>query len=208
MTPIIPGRINMLWILNSGPSKAFILDAENNEFKSINVGEARVHTGSPSFYFSQPGDYEFIFAANDGEIISQETLTVDVKGNNFNFWQIEQFTTEELNRSDISSQLRDPDGDGMSNYAEYIAGTDPIKSDSRLKIQSIIEDKDNRTIEIIFHRKPHRIYFLQCSSTIQGPWRNIDIIHPSAHKGSEIVKLKYNRLDLKSYFYRLAIPIY
>ena len=206
--PIIPGRINMLWILNSGPSKAFILDAENNEFKSINVGEARIHTGSPSFYFSKPGDYEFIFVANDGEIISQETLTVDVKGNNFNFWQIEQFTTEELNRSDISSQLRDPDGDGMSNYAEYIAGTDPIKSDSRLKIQSIIEDKDNRTIEIIFHRKPHRIYFLQCSSTIQGPWRNIDIIHPSAHKGSEIVKLKYNRIDLKSYFYRLAIPIY
>lgn len=49
-------------------------------------------------------------------------------------WAGEHFTPAQLMNSSISGPEADPDGDEFNNYAEFIAGTDPLNAGNRLKL--------------------------------------------------------------------------
>jgi hypothetical protein len=66
-------------------------------------------------------------------ISASETRSMFIKGRTFVSWLESFFTGEEQQNPNITGQEADPDGDGLSNYFEFLANFDPVDSDSRLK---------------------------------------------------------------------------
>ena len=62
----------------------------------------------------------------------------------------------------------DEDGDGMSNWAEYRAGTDPRDPQSYLWIKSLALDQNDRAVELRWGSVPGRRYTVLRSATLPG----------------------------------------
>ena len=65
------------------------------------------------------------------------TLTVDGPGHTYADWAAEHFSEEELADESISGRDADPDGDGLTNWQEFLAGTDPRNADSVLRLVAV-----------------------------------------------------------------------
>ena len=71
-------------------------------------------------------------------------------------------------RTRIAGPSADPDGDGYSNYAEYVLGTDPTSASSHLQFQVTPGPSTNVTVTFAPYQGG-RVYQLQSSSTLANP---------------------------------------
>ena len=67
-------------------------------------------------------------------------------------WRLRYFTTEELEDPEISGLLANPDGDGLTNTAEYAFGSDPLVADDKSEFEIIGVDPVAQTIEVSYRR--------------------------------------------------------
>ena len=79
----------------------------------------------------------------------------------------------------------DPDGDGMINREELIAGTDPFNADSNLKLEarSIPEG-----IRLSWIAQPNIQYRLTTSDQVNGPYIVLGENH--SHNGDNAIEMK------------------
>ncbi len=61
---------------------------------------------------------------------------------------------------ETANRASDSDGDGQSDRAEYLAGTDPNDSGSRLQINSIADG------QILWSSEPNRSYTVQSTTSL------------------------------------------
>ena len=61
----------------------------------------------------------------------------------FALWQSEQFNVEQLGDEEISGVEADPDGDRLSNFQEFVAGTAPLDAASALRVTSLARREDD-----------------------------------------------------------------
>jgi len=106
-----------------------------------------------------------------------------------------------FNINDPSDGARDDDGDGMSNAAEYIAGTDYSNSNSVLRIQTLSPGIGR----LQFTAVSNRTYTVQYTDSLNpAAWRKLaDVLGRSTTRTENITdpNATTNR------FYRLVIPI-
>jgi len=68
----------------------------------------------------------------------------------------------------------DYDGDGQSNYAEYLAGTDPFDATDRFGVDTMENEKDydDRYLKVTFEANPGRTYSLREAAELSAPAEN------------------------------------
>jgi Bacterial TSP3 repeat len=80
-------------------------------------------------------------------------------------WEKEFFGTTNINAN------ADPDGDGMSNLQEYLAGTNPTDPNSRLRITAISGNTVGSTATLTWTSVPSRLYYVnERTNLTTGAW--------------------------------------
>ena len=69
----------------------------------------------------------------------------------------------------------DPDRDGLSNFGEMAAGTNPLDGSSRLAVADldVSAPGQGQTVTFIFDTVPGRTYIVQCSDELKNVWTNL-----------------------------------
>jgi hypothetical protein len=76
-----------------------------------------------------------------------------------------------LNPNLAADALADPDGDGVNTYDEFVAGTDPARADSVLRLQGAALHNGQLTMR--FEGQLGRKYQLEGASQIGAAWEPV-----------------------------------
>jgi hypothetical protein len=106
-----------------------------------------------------------------------------------------------LNPNDPADATGDLDGDGMSNYAEYLAGTDPTNPNSYLRV-------DQNTMQgmatVIVAAVSNRTYTVQYTDKLPAvSWSKLADIFARSTNHVEMIK---DPAWTTNRFYRVALP--
>lgn len=108
-----------------------------------------------------------------------------------------------LNRKVAGDQLLDSDGDGQSNWSEYLAGTDPLSAVSVLNAQVIV---GGSAVTVRFTAMPNKSYTVQYTTNLQsGTWLKLSDV--AAQSGApRTLDVTDNSPGGGSRFYRVVTP--
>ena len=106
-------------------------------------------------------------------------------------------------QSDINDSQLDSDGDGTTNYFEFIAGTDPRDPNSKVAVKrfEVHPDASSKVIELDV--LSGETYLLQAAdgSLSEGAWETIDQVTADSNSVSFVLPAA----DSPSRFYRIVI---
>jgi hypothetical protein len=91
-------------------------------------------------------------------------------------WELTYFGTTNINPN------ADPDGDGMSNYEEYLAGTSPVNGSSYLHITQYGTSPTGTSATLTWTSVPTRFYYIQETLSLSPTnWidNNVGLISPA-----------------------------
>jgi hypothetical protein len=109
-----------------------------------------------------------------------------------------------LGASDAADAARDQDGDGMTNLAEYIAGTDPTDALSFLRVESIQVAGGGTQLEL--YARSNRTYTVEFRESVGlGTWQSLTNLPAQPTDRLEIIQDPYPATG--SRIYRIATPV-
>ena len=122
-------------------------------------------------------------------------------------WRVRYFSPAELTDPGVSGDAADPDGDGQTNFQEYLAGTDPRDPQSLLKIESA--SSSSGTSQKIFLRingVADRTYTVQYRSALgTGSWLRLTNVPPPLVSGMMDVAVPAAS-NSNARYYRVVTP--
>jgi hypothetical protein len=89
----------------------------------------------------------------------------------------------ELNKNSSADAVQDPDGDGFTNFQEYVAGTDPKDGSSKLQITQVTRAPASSSTAIIqFGSVPGKSYSVQYRNNLQPStiWKKLQNVDATA----------------------------
>ena len=129
-------------------------------FSNAVPGQYVLQFGDVAFYNTPPSQTNTLLASNTLTFTGTYTFP-DVNSNGMSdLYEQYYFGTVSTNRT----RLTDTDGDGMSDYAEFIAGTDPTNALSNLRIIRSVATNSMLTAQ--WSAIPGRIYQVQTSTNL------------------------------------------
>ena len=106
-----------------------------------------------------------------------------------------------INTNNASDTWLDSDADGMPNWQEYLAGTDPTDALSYLKIESITA---NSVATLMFHAVSNKTYTVEYTgSSVAEAWSKLaDVVARPVNREERVTDPAYQT----NRFYRLVTP--
>jgi hypothetical protein len=147
-------------------SNAALLPAANAVFN----GSLLTLTPAPG----QSGTSQLTVTVSDGTATASRSFTVRFR-TPMETWRKQNFSTD-LASGDAANDA-DPDGDGQSNLAEYVAGTQPLSASEAIRL--VAEPPSLAGFSI--SGKAGRIYVFQRNATLSdGQWQDLETRGPLA----------------------------
>jgi len=146
----------------AGPANQYSGNGLSTTISNAAPGQYMVQFGDVAFYQTPQAQTNSV--AINGRLTFNGNYTfIDLNHNGISdAWENYYFGAVSTNRT----QRTDTDGDGMPDYAEFIAGTDPTNSASNLKFLSATL-QTNRVVKFQWSSIPGRIYQVQGSTNLQ-----------------------------------------
>ena len=107
-----------------------------------------------------------------------------------------------LDRNSPADRDLDPDHDGQSNYAEFIAGTDPQSAASVFKLASVRTTPAG--VEVTWTSVPGRLYTIEYAESLSSPWQTLQASLPAA-SGTTTAYLDSTAPGSTSRYYRVVV---
>jgi hypothetical protein len=107
-----------------------------------------------------------------------------------------------FNPQNSADAALDSDGDGVLNWKEYVAGTDPRDPNSYLMISRL--DKNPAQAAVTFNAVSNRLYTVQFSDALGAPWSPLQSVTPRTT--NRVVSVIDPGATNRARFYRLSIP--
>jgi len=121
----------------------------------------------------------------------------------YNNWAASWFGTNAANPA-IAGQTADPDGDGVSNYNEFVASTNPLDSTDAFHITGISYATNGPTASATITGKAGRNYTLQSTPTLNPiVWSNGTTI--TATNDNQVITLSDTSLSGTTTFLRVLV---
>src|SRR6185437_5757825 len=130
--------------------------------------------------FSNTGTNQFLFTDTDADGLPDA-------------WEMQYFGTLAYGAND------DPDHDGLSNYQEYIAGTNPSNANSVLRVTEI--NAASGQVNLTWNSVAGKTYTIYSASQIGGPYTPV-LTMPSAGNGQTSTNLTGSA---SNQFYRVGV---
>ena len=122
------------------------------------------------------------------------------------WWRAQYFGSSGTTTNSISSAAADPDHDGMSNYEEYLAGTNPTNAASVFKIESITNNASGLTVG--FQSVWGRNYILcSCTNLTSGSWTAVPSQVPVLGDGGADSFTNISTTTNAQNFYRIGVQL-
>ncbi len=133
------------------------------------IGEYSV-TWNPVPYYDSPVSQTNSLTTNDLSFSAAYSFP-DLNHNGISdYWEDEHFGSVAADHP----AGKDSDGDGMSDYAEFVAGTDPMNPSSRFTLSASLQDVQSGRWSLVWHSVPRHEYRVQVSEDLQNwttfPW--------------------------------------
>lgn len=148
------------------------------------------------------------FSANDGAAEHTDDVMVSAfeAGPAYEAWRAAQFGPDDAKDRDRSGLEADPDGDGLRNVEEFVAGTDPRSEASTLRLD--VRRQSNGGLVWVARSAKNRTYRLERSANATtGPWTLVrDILFAPCDCESEIHAERTGPSGGAS-FYRLVLTV-
>ena len=104
----------------------------------------------------------------------------DDRPESYGDWQTRFFDHEQLADPAVSGENADPDHDGLSNAAEYLAGSNPLSAQSGLSLECPALAKADG-LHLRFLAAAGKSYRVQCRSALDsGNWQKLTDLYPRA----------------------------
>jgi hypothetical protein len=80
----------------------------------------------------------------------------------------------------MNDTLLDSDGDGLSNFQEYLAGTSPTNAASVLRLETPVAPVGNGELTLRFNAVSNRSYLIEYRTVVTGqPWQPLLNLNPA-----------------------------
>ena len=122
-----------------------------------------------------------------------DAMLLNATTTSFEKWQYENFTLAQLLNLSVSGNTSDPDGDGRTNYAEFLFGGDP--DDGRDTPITLTRDGNQITIAFLKPKAAITVQpTIQTTTTLQPDWAAV----PNWQAASVVTELgSYQRFEYK-----------
>ncbi len=129
---------------------------------NLAAGQYVVQFGDVPYYQTPSGQTNTLAVGGTLNFAGNYTF-IDVNHNGISdAWEMAYFGSVATNRT----QLTDTDHDGMTDYAEFIAGTDPTNPASRFYFTGEILQNNNLLVQMQWTAVTNRLYQVNASSNL------------------------------------------
>ncbi|MGA2175283.1 MAG: alpha-L-rhamnosidase C-terminal domain-containing protein [Verrucomicrobiota bacterium] len=191
-----PGLFQLLATLPGNTAAIVLLPAQGATSPAalLDGGVASAVLSNNWLIVSNVGSGQHALWLNTNNTPSQSTL--------YSNWAAAWFGTNAANPA-IAGMAADPDGDGQSNYSEFIAGTDPTNPQSKFQIGGVIQ---SNALSVSLSGVAGRAYALQRTASLAAAvWSGVATNGPLA--ASQTIVLTDPHTPSPGAFYRVAVSL-